>query len=337
MNDLENRLRDALAARAEQVTLESLRREPPPPPAVRRLRRWVVPGVTGLAVAATAAGVLVASTPARQAAQPAPPAATVSPRPTGTQATTRTPTPTSAPSPSTTADRTVAVPLLDRTLPRAGWRVTVPSTWTATRRPAAPRAEAFCMGTPEQPCLLQLAAGLDAAVRPEPRVLGAGLLPAFGTGCRQLGDASEKDVGGPSAGTTGWTCGQVTYLQVTVREDLLVAVARSAADPAVDAVVRALLVDPGYTRSFVEVSCDNVSFAKNSDNVAGSVRTRGVACEDAGAVIRRLRPKINVASGEPRVSVEGWACRVTRTDVALPTAAVACTGAAGRRLTFRLT
>ena len=61
MTDLEDRLRDAFAARAELVTPQSLRHHPPPP--ARRLSRWVVPGVTALAVAATAAGVLVVTAP----------------------------------------------------------------------------------------------------------------------------------------------------------------------------------------------------------------------------------------------------------------------------------
>ncbi len=340
MNDLENRLRDAFAARAEQVTLESLRRESPPPAPVRRLPRWIVPGVTGLAVAATAAGVLVATSPARQAAQPSSSPASPSLVPT------QTPSPASAapaPSPSAVAPSSVApdaqrvaVPPLVQDLRGAGWRVRVPSTWAAGGGPPATNADALCVGTREQPCLLRLVAGLDAGAPPDPRVLGAGLLPGFGRTCQQAGDASELPVGTSSGKILLWTCGKERYEQVVVHQDLLVVVAHTSADPAVAAVVRTLELDTAYTRSYEALTCADVPFAADSDSQATSVRTAGVNCPAAAGLVRRLRPQVDVASGPSRVRLPGWDCRVAREDDGLPVAAVTCTGPGGRQLAFRL-
>jgi hypothetical protein len=303
-----------------------------------------VPGVTGLAVAATAAGVLVATAPARQVAQPAPPAVSASPQPTRTPTgampspTASVPAPTRSPSvvaPSPTGG-TDAAARLDRTLQGAGWRVRVPSTWTADPQPGRTSAVVVCMGPAEQPCLLKLAAGLDADTPPEPTVLGAGLLPEFGTACRRVGDASELTVGTHSAATLGWRCGQATYQQVLVREDLLVVVAHTSADPAVPEVVRALQVDTGYVRPWSERDCPDVSFAADSDAKATGLMATGVKCVEADALVRALEPRINVVSGPERVRLGAWSCKVSLWDQALPTALVSCSASGRRHVVFSL-
>lgn len=216
MTDLEDRLRDAFAARAELVTPQSLRDHPPPP--ARRLSRWVVPGVTALAVAATAAGVLVVTAPARNAQ----------------------PSPATSPSPSVSTAR---VPALTKTLKGSGWTVRVPSTWHASGSYGT--ADVTCVGPPEQPCQLRLAAAGEAQPSPAPEVLGGGVLAGFGgSSCRRVGTGTPIGV----ATTTRWQCGDESYEQVTLPARALLAVAFAPDGPTVSAVVRTLRADTSYVR-----------------------------------------------------------------------------------------
>ncbi|MFD0359752.1 hypothetical protein ACFVHW_39400 [Streptomyces sp. NPDC127110] len=102
---VERRLRQALEARAEEVTVVSLRPADPPGPHLRRLspralwlRRgaWTLAGVSGLAAAALA-GYLVLGGPDQRPVRPEPPAAPPELSPTGPSGS---PRPSVSPSPS---------------------------------------------------------------------------------------------------------------------------------------------------------------------------------------------------------------------------------------------
>ncbi|MFF4578562.1 hypothetical protein [Streptomyces sp. NPDC001389] len=109
---VERRLRQAMEARAEEVTVRSLRPADPPGPHLRaprvRLRRsaWVLAGLSGLAAAAVA-GYLVLGpdgVPARPVPPAAPPELTPAPTPTPTPGGPSSATPSPEPSqPSTGA------------------------------------------------------------------------------------------------------------------------------------------------------------------------------------------------------------------------------------------
>jgi len=230
VTDLEDRLRDAFAARAELVTPQSLRHDEPPGGA-RRLSRWIVPGVTALAVAATAAGVLVANAPARDAAEPGPAAS---------------PSLSVSPAPSVTAGR---VPALSTTLKGSGWTVRVPSTWHASASTGTAPVNVTCVGPAEQPCQLRLAAATGTPPPAGADVLGGGLLAGFSTGgCRRVGAGAQLGVGtgtsGPQvASVTRWECGHESYEQVSLPARGLLAVAFAPDGPTVSAVVRTLRAD----------------------------------------------------------------------------------------------
>jgi hypothetical protein len=346
--DIETRLRDAFAARADLVRPESLRREPPPPPAVRHLRRWVVPGVTGLAVAAAATGVLVVTAPAQYAAQPVRPAQSASPAPSPTPSPARSgPRPTPAPS-GTPTDVKVrptpapqAVPPLAQVVTASGWTVRVPSTWAARPYGVSSGATATCVGTDEQPCLLRLAAGLDAAAPPDPGVLGGTVLPGLASStCRRAGDGTRLDVGDGAATLATWACGAQTYQQATLPARMLLAVAWTGPDTAGQtalAVVRTLRRDASHVREYVVRSCPDVPFTANSEDVAGDVRAGGVTCAAARDLVTDLHAVIGAVSGPSKVTRKGWVCTVQRSDDVLPTAAVTCRGTGGETVTYRQT
>ncbi|MFJ3876287.1 hypothetical protein ACIPW5_02365 [Streptomyces sp. NPDC090077] len=105
---VERRLREALEARAEEVTVRSLRPADPPGPHLRRLsvrslwlRRggWALAGVSGLAAAALA-GYLVLGGPDQRPVRPEPPAAPPELGPTGPSVSPRPSAPSSSPAPS---------------------------------------------------------------------------------------------------------------------------------------------------------------------------------------------------------------------------------------------
>ncbi len=344
--DIETRLRDAFAARADLVRPESLRREPPPPPAVRHLRRWVVPGVTGLAVAAAATGVLVVTAPAQYAAQPVRPAQSASPAPSPSPARSA-PRPTPAPSgiPTDVKVRPTpapqAVPPLAQVVTASGWTVRVPSTWAARPYGVSSGATATCVGTDEQPCLLRLAAGLDAAAPPDPGLLGGTVLRGLAScTCRRAGDGSRLDVGDGAATLATWACGAQTYQQATLPARMLLAVAWTGPDTAGQtalAVVRTLRRDASHVREYVVRSCPDVPFTANSEDVAGDVRAGGVTCAAARDLVTDLHAVIGAVSGPSKVTRKGWVCTVQRSDDVLPTAAVTCRGTGGETVTYRQT
>ncbi|MEU9034933.1 hypothetical protein AB0D45_08455 [Streptomyces sp. NPDC048352] len=110
---VERRLRQALEARAEEVTVRSLRPADPPGPHLRRLparglwlRRgaWTFAGLSGLAAAALA-GYLVLGGPGQRPVRPVPPAAPPELSPT---APTAPPRPSVSPAPEPSFPRTPA-------------------------------------------------------------------------------------------------------------------------------------------------------------------------------------------------------------------------------------
>jgi hypothetical protein len=134
MNDLEQRLSDAFTARADLVTADTLRRDAAPAAPPRRLPRWTVPTIAGLAVAAAAAGLLVATGPGRP--QQAPPAK-------------------STPSPAVVDPSRVS---------GAGWKGVLPPTWERTTGPSkVPGTEYVCLGTTPDPCQVMLGRTAEAA------------------------------------------------------------------------------------------------------------------------------------------------------------------------------
>jgi hypothetical protein len=346
-HDIEDRLRDAFAARTDLVRPESLRRAAPPPPAVRPLRRWVVPGVTGLAVAAAATGVLVVTSPAQHAAQQARPAQSASPAPSPTPSPARS-APRATPKPSglptsvpvrPPAPTTVAA--LAQVVEASGWTVRVPSTWSARAYGSSKGADVTCVGTDEQPCLLRLAAGLDAAAPPEPGVLGGGVLPGLtSSSCRRAGDGTRLDVGDGVATLAPWACGTQTYQQATLPGRMLLAVAWTgpgSAGPTALAVARTLRPDTSFVREYVVHSCPDIPFTANSDDIARDIRAGGVTCAAARDLVRDLHAVIGPVDGPSKATRKGWDCTVKRSDAALPSAAVTCRGAGGETMTYRQT
>jgi hypothetical protein len=121
--------------------------------------------------------------------------------------------------------------------------VQVPSTWHASS--SSGTADVTCVGAPEQPCQLRLAAAGTRNPSPAPDVLGGGVLAGFGgSGCRRVGTGTPTD----AATTTRWQCGGESYEQVTLPARALVAVAFAPDGPTVSAVVRTLRADPSYVR-----------------------------------------------------------------------------------------
>jgi len=176
MTDLENRLRTAFAARADQVTVRSLRPTSPPAPPARTRPHWVFPTIGGLAVAATTAGFLTLSLPRTQATGPAAPpsvtAASTAPTPTpsatssAAPATPTTSSPAAVPSPSTPPSD--GVPTDWRTVSTMSWTARIPPTWRVRNAldPLRDR-QTRCLGSARMPCAVVLARSLDTSAYPD--------------------------------------------------------------------------------------------------------------------------------------------------------------------------
>lgn len=210
-NEMERRLRAALAARAESVTPESLRAADVP--VVQPRRGWapgwltrprglaIGGGVLAGAMALTAVAVMLprdagtfTTSPDRAAQQPttAPPSdsptgsASASPSPDASATVTQRPSasssasssPSSAPSRMATADwRQVTV---------AGVRLRVPPSWKTETFPpdqddsdpsSVPGVQSGCLGTSPGDCTVSVARSLTPAAKPvDPRVMGGGLM-----------------------------------------------------------------------------------------------------------------------------------------------------------------
>jgi hypothetical protein len=228
-----------------------------------------------------------------------------------------------------------SVPALAQVVKASGWTVRVPSTWRARPAGAVTSADVSCVGTDEQPCLLRLAAGLDASAPPRFGVLGGGVLPGFSAGgCRQAGRGSELDVGDDTAPLFGWTCGSERYEQVTLQPRMLLAVARTGGGPIAPAVLRTLRRDPTYVHDYVVNACPDVPFGANGDGLASDVRAGGQICAGAASLVLELHTLTGPASGPAAVSRRGWRCSVVRTDGDLPSSAVTCRVADGMSVSW---
>ena len=81
------------------------------------------------------------------------------------------------------------------------------------------------------------------------------------------------------------------------------------------------------------VSCPDIGFTENSDNVASDVTATGLSCEEAEAFIRAASETLN-AIGPASADLEGFHCVRTATeDFGLPSSTYACTAGA-RKVTF---
>lgn len=80
--------------------------------------------------------------------------------------------------------------------------------------------------------------------------------------------------------------------------------------------------------------CDDVGFAPASDNLASDIVARGLSCEEAEAVVRKVGGPLGPINGAARGEADGFTCvRTSQQQAGLPSAQYECTRG-GQRITF---
>jgi hypothetical protein len=121
-----------------------------------------------------------------------------------------------------------------------------------------------------------------------------------------------------------------------VTGDLVVTVDGDLDADGLRSVAGSLRKHPKPASSAAPVKCPQIGFTPNSDDVAADIEATGVDCDEASALVRKVRDRRGVVGEQRNFTLPPWSCRAARGDTALESTAYRCDDGA-RRVTWQKT
>lgn len=72
------------------------------------------------------------------------------------------------------------------------------------------------------------------------------------------------------------------------------------------------------------VTCPDIGFTPNTEDMASGIRATGTDCIEASALIRRAKAEHNFYSGPRAFELDGWRCTVVTDETELPVGHYSC-------------